>query len=139
MDPGGFRLSGYRGCDRDDRGDDQGDQEGIEDAGVNDERGADEGSPEHGGYGDQATPRLGSLAACDAAVGGEAGDGQGEHGGGQVGYRELAGGGVLDAHREGEDDDQRVTVRGGDRVTAERRQDDRGGEERCLHAGGGAE
>src|SRR5689334_19427817 len=70
--------------------------------------------------------------------GGDACDGQGEHGGGQVGHRERAGGGILDAL-----DRASTTITGNgtrrDRVVAQARQDDRDGEEDGLHPCGGAE
>src|SRR5580700_4421545 len=95
---------------------DQRDDQGVDAAAVHNECGTDDGPNQHRGNGHETASGPGSLTSRDGAVRGEAGHGQREHCGGQVGHSEPARGGVLDAHGDGEDDDQRVFVRIRDRI-----------------------
>src|SRR6266581_3097079 len=82
---------------------------------------------------------FGAGAAYHGAVGGDAGDGQGQDGGGQVGHGEPAGGGVLRPHGGGEHHDQAIAVAGWQGAFGQRGYHDRGGEQKSLQLGGGAE
>ena len=107
---------------------------------VQGERGADQRTHEHRGDGHEATPRrrpgsptIGKQVGCHTV------DRQRKHGGGQVGDREPARGGVLDPHRDPEKDDQRVLVRAPHRVAARRGDDNRRAEQEHLERGRGRE
>src|ERR1700723_747148 len=116
----------------------QGDDQRVVGLGVLDEHGAEEGAGQHGDDRDQAAAGLGPAAPGVGAVGGDAGEREGEHGGGQVGDRDGAGGGGLDAHGDAQGRDEGVPVAGRWRAAAGDSEDDRGGEERGLGRRGGA-
>src|ERR1700733_5928682 len=116
----------------------QGDDQRVVGLGVLDEDGAEEGAGQHGDDRDHAAAGLGPGASGVGAVGGDAGEREGEHGGGQVGDRDGGGGGVLDFHAEPQGRDEGVPVPRRWRAATGYREDDRGGEEGGLDRSGGA-
>jgi CRP-like cAMP-binding protein len=113
------------------------DRQRVVGLGVPDQRGAEQRADQHGNHRDQAAARLGPGAAGQRAVGGDARDGQGEHGGGQIGDRDGAGCGVLDPHADAQGRDEGVPVASRQRAAADDGEDDRGREEGGLGCGGG--
>jgi hypothetical protein len=113
---------------------------------VQHEQGADQRADQHRGDRDQPAGHLGAGRGRQWAVGGDAGDGQRQHGGGQVRDAEPACGRVLQAHGGGQRRDQGVAHsprqrcrdqgRHRHRLGHDHRLDPRGDAEQQLAAGG---
>ena len=89
---------------RDRDGDRGGDPEGRRDRHFEREQASRDGSQQHRRHGHRATAELRPLAAERGSLRGDPGQRSCRHGvvGGQLRYRQLLGGGVLDAHPERE-------------------------------------
>ena len=118
---------------------DQGDSKRISNECVEDQRGADHCTEQHGGNGNEPSGRLGPLTPSDMAVRGDARDRHGENGGSQIGHGEFARAGVLDPHRDGEDHNHGVSDSGGQRIGAECSEDNPRHKEHSLDRSGSAE